>query len=210
MEIGIIKKKMMQGGISVKRLGSLLAGGVFIFTAWLCMLLLIVGAVSVDCRCFAVDASGNLYLGIRDTVYVYSGDVMIRRMPMMGRACVFTIQEDNTILWADSTKVHITDLEQNVLESWKDSGSEMFYRLKGNVGGSREFTAADGTRYVKRNLLGRFRIYKESELFYEAPVTGQALLAVMVVSVVMGVICFMVYWSGGKRNDKASAAKVLD
>lgn len=180
----------------MKRVICFLIGGAAMFMSWLCLLFCLLGVIITDCTCFAVDSDNNLYLGIRNTVYVYDGELLIREMPMLGRACVFTILEDDTMLWSTSTYAYITDLEQNTLKKWEDKGSDVFYQLKGNVGGNKVYIASDGTRYEKHDQFGGFQIYRESELIYESPIAGRIFAVLIIVFAVIGVSCLVLYKRG--------------
>lgn len=193
----------------MKTTRSFLLGAASLLVCWLCLMFFILGVFIIDCSCFAADTSGNLYIGSRETVYVFSGDDLIRKMPMMGKACVFTIQEDDTILWGTGTNAYITDLEQNVIERWDDPGSEVFYRLEGNVGGNRVFVSKDGARYEKQSEFGGFRILKDSQVIYSSPISGRIMMVVMILSGMVGLIGIVMYCKE-IADERKKNAKTMD
>lgn len=119
------------------------------------ILLVVVAICSVMCHdhkseiiCFAVDSLDRLYIGFDDVITVHEGEERIRSIDTSAfRSYYFTIQEDDTILLADSTKGYTMDLDGNVLDSWDDLSAEVYNNLKVN---RKAFTSSNGDTYELR------------------------------------------------------------
>lgn len=130
------------------------------------LLLLFVGNADPFVNCFAVDGSGNVYLGIGDRIEVYANgcyqstfsDLDCFSQISMKNA-LFTIEKGNTFLLVTESNLYYLDLQGNLIEK-TDRSITLYNRL---AAGIPTFTSAQGDDYRLVNRLGRTRIVKNGE-----------------------------------------------
>jgi len=135
-----------------------------------CMYHLITGNVTITYHGYGVDSSGNLYVGLEREIAVYDGDSKISSIQTAAstaRAYYFTVQHDDTILLSTASNVYVLDLNGNILSKTEDTNTVVYDRLQWS---GKNFTATDGTQYVRCASLGRMRIEtSDGNVIYQMP-----------------------------------------
>lgn len=118
-----------------------------------------VGWFDISFYGFAVDSNDNVYVGLSNGKIVkYKDGFSFETISAMtSRGYEFTILEDDTI-YLISSKVYLLDLNGNVLEELKSTGSLYEYREN-----KAEFVKKDGTVYKQVFNFGRTKIIKETD-----------------------------------------------
>ncbi len=118
-----------------------------------------VGWFDISFYGFAVDSNDNVYVGLSNGKIVkYKDGFSFETISVMtSRGYEFTILEDDTI-YLISSKVYLLDLNGNVLEELKSTGSLYEYREN-----KAEFVKKDGTVYKQVFNFGRTKIIKETD-----------------------------------------------
>ena len=117
---------------------------------------------------FAIDSSGNLYLGKDSKIEVYEDSILIRTIPARYRSYAFTIQKDDTILIGTSSVAYVLNLSGDELSKREEMGTETFNKLQRN---KKHFQSANGDRYTMQSPFGRTMIVRDGdEVVYKMPV----------------------------------------
>lgn len=142
---------------------------IFIVLIPICLIVLIVvvlswtlGDVILDYgRYFAVSDSGNLYLGVDQSIHIYSDSSLVKTF-LVGRGCSFTISGDEIIVDNGVTTFRYT-LDGEEIGSEKGNPDIIFRQYR--------YIAEDGTEYRIRYPWGRFSVYNETshEIVYQMP-----------------------------------------
>lgn len=160
--------------------------GVFGFIgATICWFLTMTHTVLLGYYGFAVDSSGNLYLGLDHQISVYSDGELIRTITTgTSRGFAFTIEDGDNLILSTSTVIYEMDLYGNVIEKSEDENARKFLKMQRN----KYFTTEDGCRYECKNVLGYIQILSEGEVIYKMPTWHYIVL----IAFVLTAICFIV------------------
>lgn len=158
---------------------------------FICGLLIICGSATPFIQCFSVDQQGRVYVGFDGKIEVFgNGEYIESFSPKTSRAYVFTILEDDTILLSTPSVVYSMDLHGNVLDSWKEDGTDTFYQLEYQ---KKQFTSLDGSHYRLKGSLGWTRIVKDgTNVVYRIPVFSFAIKLILYIWVI-SLISLVVY-----------------
>ncbi|MBE6977128.1 MAG: hypothetical protein E7438_00595 [Ruminococcaceae bacterium] len=149
----------------------------------ICWFLTITHTVLLGYCGFAVDSSGNLYLGLDHQISVYSDGALIRTITTgTSRSFAFTIEDGDNLILSTSTVLYEMDLYGNVIEKSEDENARRFLNMQRN----RSFATEDGRKYECKNILGYIQILSEGEVIYKMPTWHYIVLIVFVLSI----ICF--------------------
>lgn len=124
----------MDGEKKMKRLSlfSIVSLFIIFFVMLISISLIGSGTVVTSYEGFALDSNENLYLGEYGKINVYKeGSLLYSVDAHTSRAYAFTIQNDE-ILISTAETVYITDLNGNVINSYKDTDTSLFNELKSN------------------------------------------------------------------------------
>lgn len=156
--------------------------GIILF---ICMVMLVSGTVSLTMNGFAVDAEGQLYIGqAKKIIVLKDGSIVKTLSPQTSRAYAFTIENGETVVLSTSTTVFVMDLDGVVLSQYPDRDSQVFNQLQNK----KRFVDIFGTEYIRKNVWGRYCIYKENEMVYSMPMRDYT---VGVVMVAVGISAFL-------------------
>ncbi len=127
------------------------------------------GKASVTMSGYAIDSSGNLYIGKEYEIQVYdSGILKYTINPQTSRAYVFTMDSNDRIILSTASTVYTMSLQGDVLSEIEDYGTSTYNKLASR---KRFFTAANGDKYTLVSILGRFVILRNNrEIIYKMPV----------------------------------------
>lgn len=144
----------------------------------ICILLIICGAATPFVQCFSVDQQERIYVGLNGKIEVYEHGKCIESFsPQTSRAYVFTILEDDSILLSTPSMVYSMDLHGNVLDSWKEDGTDTFNQLQYK---RNRFTSLDGSQFRLKGNLGWTRIIKNNtDVVYRIPVFSFAVKLIL-------------------------------
>lgn len=143
------------------------------FIIVLCITLMLFGMVRFSVDCFAVDSSGQLYIGQEGHIYVYEDSKLLRTISefvglgsISVKGAVFTIEADDTLTMATGGHVISMDLEGKVLEIQKDTAKAS---IRSELESSKyRFRSSNGDVYRLEGILGRTRIIKnDAEVVYQ-------------------------------------------
>jgi len=149
--------------------------GVIMFV---CMIMVMSGAVSLTMNGFAVDTNGQLYIGQANEIMVLKDGECVKTLsPKTSRGYAFTIENGEQIVLSTSTTVFIMDLDGAVISQYPDEGTQVFNRLKN----PKTFVDIHGTEYTRKNVWGRPYIYKDGIEVYSMPLRDYAVGVTMVV-----------------------------
>lgn len=120
----------------------------------ICIGLIASGKVSVDIDSFALDSTGNLYIGKLLKIEVFRDDLLLRTISPMPRDYRFTIDQNDSIILTDGSTVFNMDLNGNILSHSEDMYSEIYNKLHDK----KTFISKSGDKYLKRSSWGRVEI----------------------------------------------------
>ena len=169
----------------------------FVYIVCLCILLplllysLIVIAPNNQWHGFGVDSNGYVYIGKKDKIVQYHDNNQIGCIPIPSyRTYSFTLQHNDTILIADSSKVNIFDLSGNHLYSYQDPGPSKYSELQW----LRKINTVSGDTYRLRSILGFHTITKNGDVIvYHTSMNDYALslLAILSFVIILGTTAVM-------------------
>lgn len=136
--------------------------------AFISLVLLISGNVTMFYNGFGIDSSGVLYVGKNLKIEKYlDGKVFATINPKTSRGYVFTIQKDDTILLSNGSTAYTLDLSGNVINKQEDTGTKIYNELRK---GKNAFTTSEGKTYVINSRIGRTIVTSEEGIVvYEMP-----------------------------------------
>lgn len=120
----------------------------------ICISLIASGKVSMDIDSFALDSTGNLYIGKLLKIEVFRDELLLRTISSMPRDYRFTIDQNDSIILTDGSIVYNMDLNGNILSHSEDKYSEIYSKLDDK----KIFISKRGDEYFKRSIWGRVEI----------------------------------------------------
>lgn len=172
-----------------------------------CLLLIVSGTVTLSISGFAVDHKDRLYIGRQGEIQIFEGSKLVNSIHVpTSRTYVFTIQDGNRIFLSTSTKIHIMDLDGNILETKEDLGADAYNQISYH---KKTFVSDSGDTYRLSNMFGWTRIIKnKSDVVYQ--IDGCS----FVVKILM-LICFVAMfvfsiWMLSHRNQKSKPNYYFD
>ena len=129
---------------------------------WLILIAQITGTVCLSYQGFAIDKSGNIYLGKSGNIEVLDdkGKLIKNISPMTSRGYRFTITENDEIVISTGNYWYRKDLSNNLLDkgeitTYEDDPLTRVKRYK--------YISADGSQYVMKMCFFRTNVYKITE-----------------------------------------------
>lgn len=133
-----------------------------------CLMLIASNAVTIAYNGFAIDSSGILYLGKNAKIEKYfNGEIVGNIDPQTSRGYAFTIQNDDTMLVSDASIVYKLELNGNIVDSWKDIGTQTFNEMHKK---EKSFVTNSGKIFLMKSKMGRVSIVSEDgNCIYKMP-----------------------------------------
>ncbi len=129
-----------------------------LFILLLCATLMLTNSVIPFIKCFAVDSFGNLYVGTRKGVEVYSEGTFEYSFSFNAHETyLFSILENDTLVFCTPTDKYYCDLLGNPIDSPESNDSLTYTQLQFQ---KNHFKSLNGDHYALKSSFGWTRIIK--------------------------------------------------
>ena len=125
---------------------------------------------------FGVDSSQIVYIGKPDRIDRFENCVACDPIPLPHyRTYYFTVQENDTILVSNATRIDLYSLSGTQIDTFPDKNSSTYNELQW----TKKFQAPDGDTYRVKSLLGfRIILRNNKEIVYQTPM-GEYMLYIL-------------------------------
>lgn len=167
---------------------------------FVCVILLISGAVNLSISGFVVDNSDRIYVGTAKAISVYENGELVREInPKTSQTYRFTMDDNGNLFLSTSSEIYIMDLEGNILETREDPGADAYNQISYR---KNKFISQKGDEYRLINF-GRSKIVKNgTQTVYQIDVFSY-LVKIAIVTCAIGLIVF-VLWGAINKNKHSS------